>query len=583
MEYKYSYYICIYKDRQQRKMKQFTSSLQRAVAHIPFLHGVRSAVVSPGSRNASLIEAFETSGNYKMVRVVDERCAGFIALGMASVTGNPVALICTSGTALLNYAPAVAEAYYREIPLIVISADRPSEWIDQNDSQTMRQPGALSGIVKTSYVIGNGSSPDTPWETDRILNDAMLTALDRVKGPVHVNVHLPDCAGGQLGDDKEYMESRMVEMLPSRRDITYNDADRLAGIIASTSRVMVLCTCRQPDNELNKALNTLSALDNVVIVAERVSNVQGRNIVYSPETVISVVDDSDLEQMSPQLLITIGGAPVSGRLKSFLRKHQPRQHWNIGYTRCLVDCYKSLSLRIEADPAMFVSRIAELAVKKALPGDYFMKWNIAANRTLSLTQAYASKVSWSDFKAMYFISGNVPSRWNVQLSNGTSVRYFEFLAQGRYHRVDCNRGVSGIDGSTSTAVGASLAYDGNTLLITGDMSAAYDLGGLALMPGVSGFKMVVLCNDGGNIFRIIRATRDLDVCEPYLSSMPALPLEKLAAAYGLGYYEAADMESLRKVWGDFVEDDRQSILAVKTDPQVSVKAFADYFVFLKNN
>ena len=231
---------------------------------------------------------------------------------------------------------------------------------------------------------------------------------------------------------------------------------------------------------------------------------------------------------------------------------------------------------------MVISRIAAIASKLPTQSDYFMKWNIAAGRTESLTQAYAARAPWSDFKAIDFIAHHIPARWNVQLSNGTSVRYFEFLAAGRYHRVDCNRGVSGIDGSTSTAVGASLVYNDTTLLITGDMSASYDLSGLALMAEAPRLKLIVLCNGGGNIFRIIRATRSLSVREPYLASMPVLPLPKLAGAYGLSYYEAADEVALKSAWSDFVRDDEPALLAVMTEPDVSARIFADYFAFLKN-
>ena len=118
-------------------MYKSSSSIQSATADILAAHGVRDVIVSPGSRNASIIEAMSASSHFRITRVVDERSAGFIGLGIASIMNRPVAVVCTSGTALLNYAPALAEAYYRNIPLICVSADRPAEWIDQNDSQTM--------------------------------------------------------------------------------------------------------------------------------------------------------------------------------------------------------------------------------------------------------------------------------------------------------------------------------------------------------------------------------------------------------------------------------------------------------------
>ena len=562
-------------------MYKSSSSIQSATADILAAHGVRDVIVSPGSRNASIIEAMSASSHFRITRVVDERSAGFIGLGIASITNRPVAVVCTSGTALLNYAPALAEAYYRNIPLICVSADRPAEWIDQNDSQTMLQTGALANVVKGTYDIGRGAGEDSMWEAERLLNDAMLTALGEVKGPVHVNIHLPDCASE--GMDSDSGEARIIEMLPSRRDITYNDAGRLAETISSTSKVMILCTCAAPDSGLMQALTSLSKFDNIVVLAERVSNVSVRDAVFAPEAVIGSMAEEKKCDMAPELLITIGSAPISAGLKKYLRQYSPARHWNLGYTRAVTDCYKALTLRIEADPAMVLTKIAKQMPESSVGSDYFRKWNVAYERARSLIQGYASRAPWSDFKAMGFIASQIPARWNIQLSNGTAVRYFELLSGGRYHRVDCNRGVSGIDGCTSTAVGAAMAYNDTTLLITGDMSAAYDLGGLALAREAERLKIVVLCNSGGNIFRTIRATRELTVCEPYLASMPELPLQSLAQAYGMGFYEASEEAELREAWRGFAAHTGAALLAVNTSPQISAEVYRGFFDFMSKN
>lgn len=168
----------------------------------------------------------------------------------------------------------------------------------------MRQPGALANVVKGTYDIGRGAGEDSLWEAQRLLNDAMLTALGEVRGPVHVNIHLPDCASEGLESDSG--EARIIEMLPSRRDITYNDAGRLAQTISSTSKVMVLCTCAAPDSGLIQALTSLSKFDNIVVVAERVSNVSVRDAVFAPEAVIGSMDEEKKRDMAPELLITIG-------------------------------------------------------------------------------------------------------------------------------------------------------------------------------------------------------------------------------------------------------------------------------------
>ncbi|MDE7351068.1 MAG: 2-succinyl-5-enolpyruvyl-6-hydroxy-3-cyclohexene-1-carboxylic-acid synthase, partial [Muribaculaceae bacterium] len=177
----------------------------RQIVELIRAHGVQTAYCSPGSRNAPLILAMEACGEIKKRVVIDERSAAFQAYGCALVERCPVALVCTSGTAVLDYAPAVAEAYYSGVPLIVVSADRPSEWIDQDDSQTIRQFGVLRNIVKGSYdvrAIPEGSGMEYTsrmrWNINRTVNEAMLKALEGKPGPVHINVQLSDPLGEML-------------------------------------------------------------------------------------------------------------------------------------------------------------------------------------------------------------------------------------------------------------------------------------------------------------------------------------------------------------------------------------------------
>ena len=180
-------------------MADTDKSVVRILFNLLEAHGVRRVVCSPGSRNAPLLIAADARKRLETSVVIDERSAAFVALGMAMVSRRPVALVCTSGTALLNYAPAVAEAYYQGVPLIVISADRPLEWIDQDDSQTIRQPEALRNFVKGSYSLSDREQCDRPgWYETRIVNDAILTALAPKQGPVHINVRLSPPLGATV-------------------------------------------------------------------------------------------------------------------------------------------------------------------------------------------------------------------------------------------------------------------------------------------------------------------------------------------------------------------------------------------------
>ena len=171
--------------------------------------GIRQVVLSPGSRNAPLLVAFAREKQIRHFVVLDERSAAFMALGMAQQSGVPVALVCTSGTAPLNYAPAIAEAYYQRLPLIVITADRPVEWIDQDDSQTIRQQAVFRNIVKASYQLpAELFHADEHWYANRLVNDALNTALKGRQGPEYTLAGIALWAKGLPGagskDDRMY-------------------------------------------------------------------------------------------------------------------------------------------------------------------------------------------------------------------------------------------------------------------------------------------------------------------------------------------------------------------------------------------
>lgn len=546
--------------------------------------GVGTAVCSPGSRNAPLLIAAadrEAREQLDCVVVNDERTAAFTALGIALVSRRPVALICTSGTAVLNYAPAIAEAYYRGIPLIVLSADRPEEWIDQDDSQTVRQPGALANFVKASYsfpAVPPGM-PEKEWYANRMANEAMMTALSGRPGPVHINVALDNP-----------LNAMTDAPLPLQRLITQESASgSLPSPImrelldeARGRRIMLVAGFMQPDHSLNEAVARLAALPNVTVMAENLSNLHLKDDASSVDATLMRLTEEEKRELAPELVISIGGALVSRKLKEYLRSVRPLQHWSIGHSIYTADCFQALTRKIETGPAPFLKKLAGM-LRHAGPdhtgtaGDYATKWRAARLRARAYITAMAEKAGWSELKAFSILSRHVSTGINLFLSNGTAVRYaqlFPFHAHAAY----CNRGVSGIDGMTSTAIGASLAYGGMTLLVTGDMSFAYDLGALVtrLMP--HRMRIIVINNGGGGIFRFIPSTRDLPAREKFFCSDPALPVEGIAGAFGLEYIMADSPDTFEQGLARLLNPLRRAaVLEVKVDPASSAETLLRLF------
>lgn len=531
--------------------------------------GVESVVTSPGSRNAPLLMAVSRHGGLRTLSVVDERSAAFISLGIAEISQRPVALVCTSGTALLNYAPAVCEAYHKHLPLIVISADRPEEWIDQADSQTMRQPGALSNFVKLSVdMMAEPADEEQKWLYTRRLNEVLECALSGCPGPVHINIRISEPLTVQAEYSNEQFH-RIAVITPPEK-VSTTTARALANE-ARQKNILIVAGFGAPDATLNKAISTLGRLPNVVVLAESLSNLHSDDVLHVSDNIFSGISTEKSAGFVSDLLISFGGAMVSAPLKRFLRQADIAEHWHVGNERNLIDTFRHLSTAIQIPPSNFFPRFAgalNFLNKNCAGISQFKKnWIDIANRRSDALRQRLHSAPWNIATAISQIIEAAPiSGMNLQLSNGLAVRVASMSCLDKFHRVDCNRGVSGIDGSTSTAVGASLAYKGgDTLLITGDMSFQYDLGALASNYLTSKLRVVLLNNGGGGIFKYIQTTRSLPEVDSLFRCRLNVDAKAIAKAFGLEYYHADSYESLQDSVSAFFAAPGPSILEIATD------------------
>lgn len=542
-------------------------------------HNVTHVVVSPGSRNAPLIVAVSRERQLKKYIVVDERSAAFTALGLAQQLAQPVALICTSGSAVLNYAPAIAEAYYQQIPLIVISADRPLEWIDQNDGQTIRQSNILAPITKKRFNIPAHYDNDvTKWYINRCVNDIALAAEEYPKGPVHINIELNEPLCGTMQYEPH---ERIIENMPLQQTISANALQDITNTINSTKKVMILAGYINDDcEELGNVLEGFAKLPNVVVMTETIANLKGSRFLPTIDRAITAIPYKERAEYAPDLVISIGGALISRMVKQYLRKYPAREQWRVANDNLVIDNLMHLSKHIKMQPLAFFGQIE--AQIKPNHSDYAAKWatlkDIAAERHAD----YIGQAPWCDLKAFSIIMPSIPKRINLQLSNGTSIRYAQLFDNQTCRKSNCNRGVAGIDGCTSTALGASLACGKDTVLITGDMSLSYDLNGLATQYNSQHFKIIVVCNGGGGIFRFIKGPSDLDELDDYFEVHRELPVEGYAQTFGFDFYEANDELSLQKALPQLFASHNPAILAVRTPGKVNAEVLRGYFKYMKS-
>lgn len=516
-------------------------------------HGIEYAVVSPGTRNAPLLVAANRSKRITTVYIVDERVAGFVALGISLTTGRPVALMCTSGTAMLNYAPALAEAYYRRVPLVAVSADRPYWWIDQRDSQTIRQANALDAFVRKSVdILPESNLEDEARNANRLINEALTAASGPIPGPVHINIQFDAPLNKPLASDS-IKKARPMTVLRSE------EAPDLSGlasdVFGGNKRVLVLAGGLARNSELARLLTSLS--DNYMVIAESQSNL--------PECTQCGVVERSLDMLElPDVLVSIGGSLVSARIKSWLRKAENLTHISVGYDDNFNDTFGALCCNVECAPESFFKALIPLlgssetnycqSFKEAVLHGEQRKIDLSMHTDSPYYALNSINIALRDMQSVI-----------LHIGNGSIIRYAQAFNWG-HAVVESNRGVSGIDGCTSTAIGASLATEKPVVLLTGDMSAAYDISSLAVRSVKSNFKMIVFDNDGGDIFRNISATRDFDERESMFCAMPKFPLAELAMAYGFEY-RAGDVRDIHPcVVGDFLSLERAAILHIKVNP-----------------
>lgn len=513
-------------------METISKKTVRILTGLAGAWGVRHVVVSSGSRCAPLTVAFARCGTFTLHPVVDERSAAFVALGMALELRQPVAMVCTSGTAPLNYAPALAEALYRRVPLIAITADRPWWWVDQREGQTIRQAHALDAVVRRSVDLRPEEDSRNLAAVNRLVNEAFDCALGPVPGPVHINV--------QLDAPLTTMAPADVEPQWRRIDFVRPCAAAPSNLPSVAGKVLVLAGDNRFTEAERAAVERFAAHPSVMLLAEAQANISG---ALRPARFDSRFADGSAP--APDVVVTLGGALVDNRLKQWLRTLR-FSHISVGPDDNLVDTFGMLTATL----AMPVDKALD-ALAASLDGDGYKEEWLRLEQTAPVVP---------DVKVMEQIAGKFTCG-TVHISNGTSIRTAQHVDWASGVRLECNRGVSGIEGSTSTAIGAAMVSEKPVLLITGDMSAAYDISALALPHIPASFRMVVMDNGGGDIFRRIDTTRRLPELETYFAMPPRLPLEHLAAAYGFRYFECAATAPIPDEF--FPPSSRPTILHVK--------------------
>ena len=565
-------------------------------------HGINQVVISPGSRNAPLILAFTADPFFECFSIVDERSAAFFALGLSQRRQVPPVLVCTSGSALLNYYPAVSESYYSHIPIIVLSADRPAYKIDIGDGQTIRQFGVFGNHIGYQAALSQDlthatesirwekeASPDSTETLKELqaglqaaneneITEAFNTAMG-LRLPVHLNVPFEEPLYG-MQDFPPVNPSPGEIRIP---EFEVPDWEPLKRRWEAAKCKMVLIGALAPERIQSDVLEILGADPSILVFTETTSNVHHPQFFSSIDSVLAPLESSEdadqyFQKLRPEVLLTLGGMIVSKKIKQFLRRYAPETHWHIG-PHDAPDTFYALKghVRMPADDFLrsFFAKVS--------PGTLSFKapWLKMKEVIEKGKQDYLERIDFSDFKAFDQILNCIPPGMQVHLANSSTVRYSQLFHMGPGNTVYCNRGTSGIEGSTSTAVGASLASEEPTLLITGDLSFFYDINALWNNYVRSDFRIIVINNGGGGIFRILPGKKEGADFETFFETVQDRSIPEICKAFGLDYVGAGTDQELAVALQKFYESsDSPKLLEVKTPRKLNDSVLLGYFDFL---
>ena len=510
-------------------------------------HGIRHALVCPGSRNAPIVHNLNECPDIKCIPVTDERSAGFYALGMAQATGKPVVVCVTSGSALLNLAPAVAEAHYQHRPVIVISADRPPQWIDQLDGQTLPQHDALGRFVRKAVSLPEPHDDEQRWYCNRLVNEALLESTHHSGGPVHINVPI-----------SEPLFEFSVAQLPTERKIELTVSEMSGTMLAHVARMFMQ--------------------------AKRPMLISGQPLNTHLDEAVYLVDNDD--RYVPDFVLYVGGSIVSKRLKHFLRK--ARQTWAVNATGEVNDTFLNLTNVVQGDPAVVTDYVRFMLEQQ--PHPFVQQWDELLQRIHQQSETYAPPYSqmatvkhFERELAAHFPPQNHPA---VHYANSTAIRLANIYAT---HPVWCNRGVNGIEGSLSTAAGFCCATDEPVFCVIGDLSFFYDQNALwnqnlrdhsASNRLQGGNLRILLLNNGrGGIFNMLRGLEQSPARDQLVAAEHHTTAEGICRQNDIAYLQAVNMPQMQAGIERLLTEpaERPMLLEVFTDAAIDAQAYKDYY------
>ena len=555
-------------------MKQFSAKRSiQVLGHLLQQYGIEKMVISPGSRNAPLAIHFSGIDAFECFSIVDERSAAFTAMGMAKSLKKPIAISCTSGSAAVNYYPAITEAFYQNIPLLILTADRPTDFVDLFDGQTIRQKNVFHQHSYGDFELLEDEAENAEEQNFKTIKTAIELCIEK-QGPVHINIPLSEPLYNLVYELPIFPEVEII-----KQEKPYEISSHLVSEFNQAKRILILAGTLDHNPELESILSQFVKNHSVVVLTEANSNLYHDKFFNHIDRYVFSFSEEDFRTYAPDLLITIGQNVVSKKVKEFLRKAKPTKHWHIDQ-HWFPNTYYALTEKIDAKSEVFFGQL--LPFSRLEPQAYYNLWSVLKDKRDEKHEAFCKASSFSDFKIFETLEQKIPENYHVHISNSSAIRYAELFPYSKNHQIYCNRGTSGIDGCTSTAIGYAMMNENPVILITGELSFMYDINGLwnQYIPPYT--RIIVVNNGEGNIFRIIPGPSNTNAVDEFIATKHHKNVENLAKHFGFSYFKVEEEETFLRVLDNFFKaDEKPKILEIDTSEIQNADVLKNYFNALK--
>jgi 2-succinyl-5-enolpyruvyl-6-hydroxy-3-cyclohexene-1-carboxylate synthase len=554
------------------------------IAELCVRKNIKQVVLCPGSRCAPLTLAFTRHSGITTKTFSDERSAGFIALGMAQSTRLPVIVVCTSGTAAYNLAPSIAEAYFSETPLIIFTADRPAEWIAQHDGQTIYQSDIFGKHAKKFFQLPQDyEHPDSQWAINRTVNEALNRSLEPPCGPVHINAPFREPLYPSKEEKITFTPGvRVIEDHQPWWGLTEGAKDQIRRAWSGYHKILLVAGQHHGDSQIIASVSAFQRQHHVPVVHDIISNLhEVENSIQHSDLFLGQAAEDLKQSLRPDLLITFGQSLISKNLKIFLRKYPAKNHWHIQPAGTVADTFKNVTKTFSSSPHLFLDFLSAIEEKKTFDSqkqkDYHKLWEVEERRTLRTLDDFFEEPELTELELVRKTLENLPDHANLHLANSMSVRYANFIglrAGQKGIQVFSNRGTSGIDGCTSTAIGHCLVSGRPNFLITGDLAFFYDRNAFWHNYPLQNLRIVLLNNHGGLIFDVLDGPSSLPEAKEYFITRQRLNAKKLCEEFGFDHLQPDHKRKIKNLFKAFLKfDDKTKIMELESETAINKNVF----------